>query len=179
MSTLNLPAVCMNPALIKNSIQKEQVNHLSLYFSCDVCCFTPDIGIIKLGILNLHHKKAWMYWHESRTTKDITKPINQLCDIKVTTPEIKYGLVLVDHFQYLWNIIEHSPGVPIDLYDDNISGSFLHYVLSLSITKENARLYQLMMILAIVLHFLKKKKKKNFGSFSWEPMSNVCLLLVV
>ena len=81
--------------------------------------------------------------------------------------------MLVDHYQYLWSISAHFTGVPINLYDDDLSGTFLHHILLPSIAKENLSLYQLLIILSIALHF-----GGNFGQSSWEPTSDIFSFLV-
>ena len=56
ISTDNLPGAMKKPALIDKAIKKEEVNHLSLVFDRDLAIFTPNIGIIKLGILERKKK---------------------------------------------------------------------------------------------------------------------------
>jgi len=58
MATDNLPSVTKLPTLVEKAIKKEESRHLSMVFSRSLARFTPNIGIIKLGILNPKHKKA-------------------------------------------------------------------------------------------------------------------------
>ena len=62
-TTNNLPTVAKNPELVDKAILKEERNHLSLVFSKHLAYFTPNLGIIKLGILEKKHKKPRMYRH--------------------------------------------------------------------------------------------------------------------
>ena len=48
----NLPTVAKNPELVDKTILKEERNHLSLVFSKHLAYFTPNLGNIKLGILD-------------------------------------------------------------------------------------------------------------------------------
>ena len=61
-----------------------------------------------------------MFRHASKKTDEVRHPINCLCDVRATEPEIRYGTVLADHCQNLWSIATEFPGEPIDLYDDDV-----------------------------------------------------------
>jgi len=129
LATANLPAANKNPPLINKAITKERVNHLSFTFHRSLARFIPNIGIIKLGIIDKPHKKLRMYRHGTREAEGVTNPINRLCDVKATEPEIEYGSVLAEHCQNLWSIATEFPGEPIDLYDDDVSGGMYHPLL--------------------------------------------------
>ena len=53
----NLPNVKTNPELMEKAILKEERNHLSMTFSRLLTRYTPNIGIIPLGILIKLYKK--------------------------------------------------------------------------------------------------------------------------
>ena len=57
LSTPNLPLVQKISELIDKAITKEQNNHLLICFSHSLSHFVPDIGIVKLGIVDPPHKK--------------------------------------------------------------------------------------------------------------------------
>ena len=80
LTTNNLPTVAKNPELVDKAILKEERNHLSLVFSKHLAYFTPNLGIIKLGILDKKHKKPRMYRHGSYVSEASTNPINNLVD---------------------------------------------------------------------------------------------------
>ena len=105
LSTPNLPSVRKMLKLIDKASTKERVNHLLICFSHSLSHLVPGIAIVKLG-------------------KDVTQPINRLCDMKATEWENKYGSVLSDHCHYLWSIAAYFLGVQIDLYDNDISYVF-------------------------------------------------------
>ena len=174
LSTPNLPSVQKMPELINKAITKEQVNNLSICFSRSLSCFVPDIGIVKLGIVIPPHKKPRLIHDGSKITKDVTQPINKLCHVKATEPEIKYGSVLADHCQYLWSIAAYFSGIPIYLYDDGISGAFPQINFSPNIARANVSIHQTLMILAIAMHF-----GGNFGPSGWEPTSEARSFLVI
>jgi hypothetical protein len=167
LATENLPGAMKKPELIDKAIRKEEVNHLSMTFDRDLAMFTPNIGIIKLGILEKQGKKDRMYRHGSRTTADVLYPINKLCDVEKTEPRVKYGTVLKGHCQYLWSIAAHYPDQPIDLYDDDVSGAFPQQSFPPGLAKANVSIHDKIMILSIALHF-----GGNFGPASWEPLSD-------
>ena len=52
LSTSNLPTVAKNPGLVDKVILKKEQNHLPMVFSKHLAYFTPNLGIIKLGILD-------------------------------------------------------------------------------------------------------------------------------
>ena len=61
----NMPNVKSHPELIEKAILKEERNHLSMTFSKLLANYTPNIGIIPLGILIKLYKKIRMYRHGS------------------------------------------------------------------------------------------------------------------
>ena len=69
LATPNLPTVAKNPELVDKAILKEERNHLSMVFSSQLTAFTPNLGIIKLGILDKKRKKPRMYRHGSYISK--------------------------------------------------------------------------------------------------------------
>ena len=174
LSTPNLPSLQKMLELIDKAITKERVNHLSICFSHSLFCFVPDIGIVKLGIVDPPHKKTRLVREGSNITKDITQPTNRLCNVKATQPEIKYGSVLSKHCQYLWSIVTHFLGVLIDLYDSYISCAFPQVNFLPNITKVNVSIHQMLMIIVIAMHLAG-----NFGPSSWEPTSDARSFLVI
>ena len=65
LDTDNLPAAVRKPALSTTAIKKEERTHLSLCFDSLVTSFTPNLGLIKLGIVQKEGKKDCMYRHGS------------------------------------------------------------------------------------------------------------------
>ena len=57
ISTPNLPSVTRNPELIDKAIRKEEKNILSLCHNNVATTFIPDLGIIKLGVVDKQGKK--------------------------------------------------------------------------------------------------------------------------
>ena len=124
LTTNNLPMVAKNSELVNKAILKEECNHLLLVFSTHLAYFTPNLGIIKLGILDKKHKKPRMYCHGRYVSETSTNPINNLVDCKLSKPAIGYDTVLKKHTSYLWWIAATYLGYTIDLYDDKVSGAF-------------------------------------------------------
>ena len=91
LATPNLPTVAKNPELFDKAILKEERNHLSMVFSSHLTAFTPNLGIIKLGILDKKHKKPRMYQHSSYISEDLTHPINKLVDCELSEPTLGYA----------------------------------------------------------------------------------------
>lgn len=164
LSTNNLPAVVRKPDLVRKMLRKEERNHLLFTFSRTLSRFTPDIGIIKLGILEKEGKNDRVYRHGSKVTNNIRQPINKCCNAAETEATIKYGTVFEEHCQLLWSIAAHYPGSPIDMYDDDISGAFPQLLLPPGIAKANVSIFQTLMFVSIALHF-----GGNFGPAGWEP----------
>ena len=52
LATANLPTLAKNPKLVDKAILKEERNHLSMVFSKHLAYYTPNLGVIKLGILD-------------------------------------------------------------------------------------------------------------------------------
>ena len=101
LATPNLPTVTKNSELVDKAILKEEFNHLSMVFSSHLTAFTPNLGIIKLGILDKKHKKPKMYRHSSYISEDSTHPINKLVNCGLSETHIGYANVLKDHAAYL------------------------------------------------------------------------------
>ena len=57
----NLPSVAKNPKLVNKATLKEERNHLLMVFSKQLASFTPNLGVIKLGILEEKNKKSGIY----------------------------------------------------------------------------------------------------------------------
>ena len=172
MAEDNLPSVQKMPDLVDKAINKEETRHLSMVFSRQMARYTPNIGIIKLGILNHKHKKPRMYRHGSYVLGRDSHPINKLVDIKLSEPEIGYGTVLHRHCTFLWRIAGTYPNDIIDVYDDDVSGAFPQLTFHPELAKANVSLHDDKMILAVSLHF-----GGNFGPSSWEPISDArCFL---
>ena len=104
LATPNLPTVAMNPELVDKAILKEERNHLSIVFSSHLTTFTPNLGVIKLGILDKKHTKSRMYRHGSYISEDSKNPINKLVDCELSKPAIGYVKLLKEHAVYLWRI---------------------------------------------------------------------------
>ena len=111
--------------MVDKAILKEEQNHLSMVFSLHLTAFTPNLGIIKLRILDKKHKKPRMYHHGSYISEDSAHPINKLVDWNLSELAIGYANVLKKHAAYLWRLAAQYPGCTIDSYDDDISGAFL------------------------------------------------------
>ena len=77
-----------------------------MVFSKHLASFTPNIGIIKLGILNKKNKKPRMYRHGSYMLHKDSHPINKLVDVALSEPEIVYAIVLYKHCSYLWRMAD-------------------------------------------------------------------------
>ena len=102
LSTPNLKSAEQKPEVVKKVLNKERSNHLTLAFSSSFARFTTNNGINKLGVVLPQPqlpKKDRPYCHCSRVTADVKHPVNKLCDVKATEPEIKYGTVLADQSQ--------------------------------------------------------------------------------
>ena len=76
LSTHNLLTVAKNLELVDKAIIKEEHNHLLIVFSNYLAYFTPNLGVIKLGILDKKNKKPRMYQHGSYMSDSSTNPIN-------------------------------------------------------------------------------------------------------
>ena len=61
LATANLPAVAKKPVLVNKAIIKEERNRFLIVFSTYLAYFTPNLGVIKLGILDKKNKKQRMY----------------------------------------------------------------------------------------------------------------------
>ena len=83
-STNDLPIVAKNSQLVNKAIHKEEHNHISMVFSKHLAYVTPNLGTIKLGILDKKHKKPSMYQHESYLSKSSTNPINKLVNCELS-----------------------------------------------------------------------------------------------
>ena len=59
----NLPTVAKNLELVNKAILKKESNHLSIDFKRHLAYFIPNLGVIKLGILDKKNKKPHMYRH--------------------------------------------------------------------------------------------------------------------
>ena len=114
LTTKNLPTVAKNSELVDKAILKEERNHFLLVFSKHLGYFTPNLGIIKLGILDKKHKKPCMYCHGSYLSKTSANLINNLVDYKLSKPAIGYETVLKKHTAYLWQISATYPCCTID-----------------------------------------------------------------
>ena len=151
LATPNLPTVAKNPELVDKAILKEERNHLSMVFSSHLTAFTPNLGIIKLGILDKKHKKPRMYRHGSYISEVSKNPINKLVNCALSEPAIGYAHVLRDHAAYLWRLAAQYPGCTIDSYNDDISGAFLQVTHHPDIARANVSLHGDKMIVAVAL----------------------------
>ena len=59
--------------------------------------FTPNLGVIKLGILDKKNKKPRMYCHGSYISDACNNPINKLVNHEFSEPAIGYAKVLEHH----------------------------------------------------------------------------------
>lgn len=92
--TPNLPTATKNPEPIDKAIEKEERNHLSLYHSNVVTTFVPDVGIIKLGVVDKQGRKLRPYRHRTRETEEVSNPNNVCCDAKAIEPKVKIGIAV-------------------------------------------------------------------------------------
>ena len=97
LATVNLPTVTNNPELVDKTVLKEDRNHLSMVFGKHLAYFTPNLGVIKLGILDKKNKKSQMYQHGSYISESSTNPINKLVNCRLSEPAIGYAWVLKHH----------------------------------------------------------------------------------
>ena len=164
ITTNNLPMVAKKTELVNKAILKEERNHLSMVFSKHLAYFTPNLGIIKLGILDKKHKKPRMYRHGSYVTAASTNPINTLVDCKLSEPGICYATILKKHTGFLWRIACTYPGCTIDSYDDDVSGAFPQCTHHPDVARGNASIHGNKLIVSVALHF-----GGNYGPHSWEP----------
>ena len=133
----NLPAARQRPGVVEKALTKEIKSQASITFSEIIREYTPHLGFILLGVVVKQHKKDRMIRHGSFFTEEIQNPINKCCVAKETEPQIRYGEAEKDHCQYIWSIAAHYPHVPIDLYDDDVSGAFQHQFHNPTVTKAN------------------------------------------
>ena len=172
LATPNLPTVAKNPELVDKAVLKEERNHLSMVFSSHLTAFTPNLGIIKLGILDKKHKKPRMYRLGSYISEDSTHPINKLVDCELIEPAIGYVHVLRDHAAYLWRVAPQYPGCTIDSYDTNISGAFPQVIHHPDIARANVSIRGNKIVVTVALHF-----GGNYGPASWEPIARATCFL--
>ena len=134
--------------------------------------YTPNLGVIKLDILDKKNKKPCMYRHGSYISDDSTNPINTLVDCDLSEPAIGYAWVLKNHAAYLWRLAATYPGCTIDSYDDDVSGAFPQLTHHPDIARGNVSLHDDKMIVSIALHF-----GGNYGPASFEPIARArCFL---
>ena len=134
-------------------ILKEECNHLSVVFSSHLTAFTPNLRIIKLGILNKKHKKPQMNQHSSYISEDSTHPINKLVNCELSEPAIGYTHILREYNAYLWRLAAQYPGCTIDSYNNNINGVFPQVNHHPDIARVNVSIYGNKMIVVVALHF--------------------------
>ena len=77
LATANLPTMAKNPMLVDKAILKEERNHLLMVFSKHLVYFTPNLGVVKLGILDKKNKKPRMYRHGSYISDFFHQPHQQ------------------------------------------------------------------------------------------------------
>ena len=172
LTTSNLPTVAKNLGLVDKAIFKEEYNHLSMVFSKHLVYFTPNLGIIKLGILDKKHKKPPMYWHGSFLSESPTNPVNKLVDYDLSKPAIGYATVLKQHTAFLWRMAATYPGCTIDSYNDDVSGAFPHCIHHPDIARGNVSLQGNKIIVSVAFHF-----GGSYGPASWEsPACTRCFL---
>ena len=164
LTTNNLPTVAKKTEIVNKSILKEERSHLSLVFSKHLAYFTPNLGIIKLGILDKKHKKPCIYCHGSYLLEASTNSINNLVECKLSEPAIGYATVLKQYTAYLWQIAATYPDCTIDLYDNGVSGAFPQCTHHPDIARDNTSLHGTKMIVSVTLHF-----GGSYGWHSWEP----------
>ena len=95
-----------------------------MVFNKHLAYFTPNVGIIKLGILNKKHKKPRIYWHGSFLSESFTNPINKFVDCEHSKPVVGFTTVLKQYTPFLWRIAATYPCCTIDSYDDDVRGTF-------------------------------------------------------
>ena len=72
-----------------------------MVFSKHLVSFPPNLGVIKLGILDKKNKKPQMYRHGSYISDSSTNPINNLVNCGLSEQAIGYVWVLKHHTAYL------------------------------------------------------------------------------
>ena len=134
-----------------------------MVFSEHLAYFTPNLGIIKLDILNKNHKKnhvcIGMVVSESSTNS-----INKLVDCKLSEPAIGYTTVLKQHAAFLWHIAAIYPGCNTNSYHDDVSRAFPQCAHHPDVACGNVSLDGNKMIVSVSFHF-----GGNYGPASWEP----------
>ena len=172
LSTPKLPTVVKNPDLMDKAILKEERSPLLMDFSSHLTLSTPNLAIIKLGILDKKHKKPRMYRHSSYISEDYTHSINKLVDCELSEPAIGYVNVLKEHAAYLWCFAAQYRGCTIYSYDDDVSRAFPQVNHHLDVGRGNVSVHGNKMIVIVALHF-----GGNYGPASWEPIARVrCFL---
>ena len=172
LATANLPTVAKNPKLVDIAILKDERNHLLMVFSQHMACFTPKLGVIKLGILDKKNKKPRMYRHGSYILEYSINLINTLVDCNLRDPTIGYAWVLKHHAAYLLQLAATYPSCTIDSYNNDVSVVFLQLTHHPDIARENVKLHDNKMIVSIALHF-----RGNYGPASCEPIARAqCFL---
>ena len=159
LTTSNLPTVVKNPELVDKAILKEEHNHFALVFSKHLAYSKPNLGILKLGILDKKHKKMRIYCHGSYLLEASTNLINNLVDCELSKPAIGYATVLKMHAAYLWRIAATYLGCTINLYNGDVSRAFPQCTHHPNIARGNTSLYGNKMIVSVALHF-----GGNYGS---------------
>ena len=139
-----------------------------MVFSSYLKSFTPNLGIIKLGILDKKYKKPRMYCQGSYISEDFTHLINKLVDCELNEPAIGYVNVLKEHAAYLWRIAAHYPGCTIDSYNDDVSRIFPQVNHHPDVARGKVSVHGNRMIVAVALHF-----GGNYGLANWEPIAQV------
>ena len=94
-----------------------------MVFSKHLTYFTPNLGVINLGILDKKNKKPRMYYHGSYNSNSYTNLTNQIVNCKLSEPTIGYENILEHYAAYLQRLAATYPGCTVDSYDDNISGT--------------------------------------------------------
>ena len=171
LSTVNLSTV-EEKKLVDKAIFKEEQNHLLMISSKHLAYFTPNLGVIKLSILDKMNKKPQMYRYRSYILDSSTNPINKLVDCELSDPAIGYGKVLEHHAAYISRLAATYPGCIVDSYDDDVSGAFPRLTHHPDINRGNISLHRDKMIVSVALHF-----GENYGPASREPIARArCFL---
>ena len=114
-------------------------------------------------------KRAQVYQHRSQTTNNITKPINQLCNVKATKAKIKYSFVLADHPL----LMEYCSAFSWCIY----WSLWWWYTQSFPTTCSSSKHHKIKNV--SLHHSLLLHLGENFGLSRWEPKSNTPSFLVV
>ena len=161
-----------NVKFVNKANLKEERNHPSMIFSKHLAFFIPNLGIIKLGILDMKNRKLQIYHHGSYISSTSTNPINKLVDCKLSEPAIGYTRVLDLHTVYCWKLAATYPDYMVSSYDSDVSGAFQQLNYPPDIARRNVSLLGNKIIVSVALHF-----GGNYGPASLKSIAYTCCFL--